>query len=44
MHEKNSQHAELKLRPNKKIRVFRVTGLKILDRVGTHFFFEKKKI
>ena len=34
------------LRPNKKISVFRVTGLKILDRVGTHtfnliFFLEK---
>ena len=27
------------LRPNKKISVFRVTGLKILGRVGTHFFF-----
>ena len=30
---------ELDLRPNKKINVFRVTGLKILDRVGTHIFF-----
>ena len=26
-------------RPNKKISVFRVTGLKILGRVGTHVFF-----
>ena len=26
------------LRPNKKISVFLVTGLKILGRVGTHFF------
>ena len=26
------------LRPNKKISVFRVTGLKILGRVGTHIF------
>ena len=26
-------------RPNKKISVFRVTGLKILGRVGTHIFF-----
>ena len=25
-------------RPNKKISVFRVTGLKILGRVGTHIF------
>ena len=25
--------------PNKKISVFRVTGLKILGRVGTHIFF-----
>ena len=34
------------LRPNKKISLFRVTGLKILGRVGTHicliFFFWKK--
>ena len=29
-------------RPNKKIIVFRVTGLKILGRVGTHIFFGKK--
>ena len=28
-----------KVRPNKKISVFRVTGLKILGRVGTHIFF-----
>ena len=26
------------LRPNTKISVFRVTGLKILSRVGTHIF------
>ena len=36
------------LRPNKKISVFWVTGLKILGRVGTHiffyFFFSGKKI
>ena len=25
------------LRPNEKISVFRVTGVKILGRVGTHF-------
>ena len=29
-------------RPNKKVKVFRVTGLKILCRVGTHIL--KKKI
>ena len=39
----------LVLRPNKKISVFLVTGLKILGRVGTHnffiiFFLEKKII
>ena len=28
------------IRPNKKISVFRVTGLKILGRVGTHIFFK----
>ena len=27
------------VRPNKKISVFRETGLKILGRVGTHIFF-----
>ena len=27
------------LRPNKKISVFQVTALKILDRVGTNIFF-----
>ena len=27
------------IRPNKKISMFRVTGLKILGRVGTHIFF-----
>ena len=36
------------LRPNKKIRVFQVTGLKILGRVGTHiflnYFFSGKNI
>ena len=26
------------IRPNKKISVFRVTGIKILGRVGTHIF------
>ena len=29
----------LLIRPNKKISVFRVTGQKILGRVGTHIFF-----
>ena len=29
--------------PNKKISVFRVMGLKILGRVGTHIFFSGKK-
>ena len=29
----------VKIRPNKKISVFRVTGLKILGRVVKHFFF-----
>ena len=35
------------IRPNKKISVFRVTGLKILGRVGTHIlllFFSGKNI
>ena len=27
------------LRPNKKINMFRITGLKILGRVGTHIYF-----
>ena len=27
------------IKPNKKISVFRVTGLKILGRVGTHIIF-----
>ena len=27
------------IRPSKKISVFRLTGLKILGRVGTHIFF-----
>ena len=31
------------LRPNKKICVFRVKGLEILGRVGTHIFFLEKK-
>ena len=35
-------HLEPNLRPNKKISVFQVTGLNILGRVGTHFFFCKK--
>ena len=37
-------HTVLEFRPNKKISVFRVPGLKILGRVGTHilFFFWKK--
>ena len=30
------------VRPNKKISVLRLTGLKILGRVGTFFFLEKK--
>ena len=30
------------LRPNKKISVFWVSGLKFLGRVGTHIFFLKK--
>ena len=37
-----NQHIYLpmdQLRPNKKINVFRVTGLKILGRVGTHIIF-----
>ena len=33
-----------RLRPNKEISVFRVTGLKILGRVGTHFFFREENI
>ena len=32
------------VRPNKEISVFRVTGLKILGRVGTHIFFSGKNI
>ena len=28
-----------KIRPNKKISVFQVTGLKILGREGTHIYF-----
>ena len=31
------------LKPNKKISVFRVMGLNILGRVGTHIFFSGKK-
>ena len=30
------------IRPNKNTGVFQVTGLKILDRVGTHFFYQQK--
>ena len=30
------------IRPNKKISVFRLTGLKILGRVGSHIFFQEK--
>ena len=30
------------IRPNKKISVFQVMGLKILGRVGTHIFFLEK--
>ena len=29
---------EIKVKPNKKISVFQVTGLKFLGRVGTHVF------
>ena len=37
-------HHHLAIMPNKKISVFRVTGLKILGGLGTHiFFFWKKK-
>ena len=32
------EHDLLVLKPNKKICAFRITGLKILDRVGTHIF------
>ena len=32
------------IRPNEKICVFRVTGLKILGREATHFFFLEKDI
>ena len=35
---------KLVIRPNKKISVFQVTGLKILGRVGTHIFFSGKII
>ena len=39
---------QIHVRPNKKVSVFRVTGLKILGRVGTHIFLKyfllKKKI
>ena len=34
---------QIALRPNKKISVFWVTGLKILGRVGTYLFFCWKK-
>ena len=33
----------LSVRPNRKISVFRLTGLKILGMVGTHIFFLEKK-
>ena len=36
---KKSSVLLFQIRPNKKISVFRVTGLKILGRVGTHIFF-----
>ena len=32
------------LRPNKKNSVIRVTGLKILGRVGTHIFLSKQRV
>ena len=35
----NNENLTGLFRPNKKISVFRVTGLKILGRVGTHIFF-----
>ena len=40
---------EIKVKPNKKISVFQVTGLNFLGRVGTHvflyfFFLEKNTI
>ena len=38
-----SSSSSSSIRPNKKKKVFPVTGLKILDRVGTHFFLEKYK-
>ena len=31
------------IRPNKKLRVFRVIGLQILGRVGTHIFVSRRK-
>ena len=34
--------ARFQIGPNKKISVFRVMGLKILGRVGTHIFSRKK--
>ena len=36
---KGSEQSLPLVRPNKKIRVFRVTGLKTLGRVGTHIIF-----
>ena len=36
-----SRQAMQLLRPNKKISVFRVMGLKILGRIGTHIFKKK---
>ena len=35
----HSHNKSMLIRPNKKISVFLVTGLKILGRVGTHIFF-----
>ena len=39
-----TKYAVCELRPNKKISVFLVTGLKILGCVGTHFFSGKNII
>ena len=36
------QQSACLVRPNNKISVFQVTGLKVLGRVGTHVFFLKK--
>ena len=47
INKKSNELLKTKVRPNKKISVFQVTGLKIYGRVGTHisfnyFFFLKK--